>query len=216
MVNDIFGSQLKCNNYYSEQEELYKKYMKDRYGVSIQMICFSKGYGQQRFLRLWINEDENAWMHDRYASPESQKTLILKSGKILTEQEIVEGFVQCFSYNDRLAEFYVSICDFRTYFVQCSYGQALKGMRAYFSATYGLESRYLLGTTGYPEFIFDLSTKELPVVLKDRETLEKKCYEFLKEYDDYDVITPEDVHLRFFDHEELTKAGLGYLRWIYR
>ena len=77
-------------------------------------------------------------------------------------------------------------------------------MRAYFSATYGLESRYLLGTTGYPEFIFDLSTKELPVVLKDRETLEKKCYEFLKEYDDYDVITPEDVHLRFFDHEELT------------
>lgn len=216
MVNDIFGSQLKCNNYYSEQEELYKKYMKDRYGVSIQMICFSKGYGQQRFLRLWINEDENAWMQDRYAAPESQKTLILKSGKILTEQEIVEGFVQCFSYNDRLAEFYVSICDFRTYFVQCSYGQALKGMRAYFSATYGLESRYLLGTTGYPEFIFDLSTKELPVVLKDRETLEKKCYEFLKEYDDYDVITPEDVHLRFFDHEELTKAGLGYLRWIYR
>ena len=89
-------------------------------------------------------------------------------------------------------------------------------MRAYFSATYGLESRYLLGTTGYPEFIFDLFTKELPVVLKDRETLEKKCYEFLKEYDDYDVITPEDVHLRFFDHEELTKAGLGYLRWIYR
>lgn len=216
MVNDIFGSQLKCNNYYSEQEELYKKYMKDRYGVSIQMICFSKGYGQQRFLRLWINEDENAWMQDRYAAPESQKTLILKSGKILTEQEIVEGFVQCFSYNDRLAEFYVSICDFRTYFVQCSYGQALKGMRAYFSATYGLESRYLLGTTGYPEFIFDLSTKKLPVVLKDRETLEKKCYEFLKEYDDYDVITPEDVHLRFFDHEELTKAGLGYLRWIYR
>ena len=216
MVNDIFGSQLKCNNYYSEQEELYKKYMKDRYGVSIQMICFSKGYGQQRFLRLWINEDENAWMQDRYAAPESQKTLILKSGKILTEQEIVEGFVQCFSYNDRLAEFYVSICDFRTYFVQCSYGQALKGMRAYFSATYGLESRYLLGTTGYPEFIFDLSTKELPVVLKDRETLEKKCYEFLKEYDDYNVITPEDVHLRFFDHEELTKAGLGYLRWIYR
>lgn len=216
MVNDIFGSQLKCNNYYSEQEELYKKYMKDRYGVSIQMICFSKGYGQQRFLHLWINEDENAWMQDRYAAPESQKTLILKSGKILTEQEIVEGFVQCFSYNDRLAEFYVSICDFRTYFVQCSYGQALKGMRAYFSATYGLESRYLLGTTGYPEFIFDLSTKELPVVLKDRETLEKKCYEFLKEYDDYDVITPEDVHLRFFDHEELTKAGLGYLRWIYR
>ena len=216
MVNDIFGSQLKCNNYYSEQEELYKKYMKDRYGVSIQMICFFKGYGQQRFLRLWINEDENAWMQDRYAAPESQKTLILKSGKILTEQEIVEGFVQCFSYNDRLAEFYVSICDFRTYFVQCSYGQALKGMRAYFSATYGLESRYLLGTTGYPEFIFDLSTKELPVVLKDRETLEKKCYEFLKEYDDYDVITPEDVHLRFFDHEELTKAGLGYLRWIYR
>ena len=216
MVNDIFGSQLKCNNYYSEQEELYKKYMKDRYGVSIQMICFFKGYGQQRFLRLWINEDENAWMQDRYAAPESQKTLILKSGKILTEQEIVEGFVQCFSYNDRLADFYVSICDFRTYFVQCSYGQALKGMRAYFSATYGLESRYLLGTTGYPEFIFDLSTKELPVVLKDRETLEKKCYEFLKEYDDYDVITPEDVHLRFFDHEELTKAGLGYLRWIYR
>lgn len=216
MVNDIFGSQLKCNNYYSEQEELYKKYMKDRYGVSIQMICFSKGYGQQRFLRLWINEDENAWMQDRYAAPESQKTLILKSGKILTEQEIVEGFVQCFSYNDRLAEFYVSICDFRTYFIQCSYGQALKGMRAYFSATYGLESRYLLGTAGYPEFIFDLSTKELPVVLKDRETLEKKCYEFLKEYDDYDVITPEDVHLRFFDHEELTKAGLGYLRWIYR
>ncbi len=215
MVNSILESN-KCNNYYSEQEELYKKYMKDRYGVSIQMICFSKGYGQQRFLRLWINEDENAWMQDRYAAPESQKTLILKSGKILTEQEIVEGFVQCFSYNDRLAEFYVSICDFRTYFVQCSYGQALKGMRAYFSATYGLESRYLLGTTGYPEFIFDLSTKELPVVLKDRETLEKKCYEFLKEYDDYDVITPEDVHLRFFDHEELTKAGLGYLRWIYR
>ncbi len=216
MVNSILESKLKCNNYYSEQEELYKKYMKDRYGVSIQMICFSKGYGQQRFLRLWINEDENAWMQDRYAAPESQKTLILKSGKILTEQEIVEGFVQCFSYNDRLAEFYVSICDFRTYFVQCSYGQALKGMRAYFSATYGLESRYLLGTTGYPEFIFDLSTKELPVVLKDRETLEKKCYEFLKEYDDYNVITPEDVHLRFFDHEELTKAGLGYLRWIYR
>lgn len=216
MVNSILESKLKCNNYYSEQEELYKKYMKDRYGVSIQMICFSKGYGQQRFLHLWINEDENAWMQDRYAAPESQKTLILKSGKILTEQEIVEGFVQCFSYNDRLAEFYVSICDFRTYFVQCSYGQALKGMRAYFSATYGLESRYLLGTTGYPEFIFDLSTKELPVVLKDRETLEKKCYEFLKEYDDYDVITPEDVHLRFFDHEELTKAGLGYLRWIYR
>lgn len=216
MVNSILESKLKCNNYYSEQEELYKKYMKDRYGVSIQMICFSKGYGQQRFLRLWINEDENAWMQDRYAAPESQKTLILKSGKILTEQEIVEGFVQCFSYNDRLAEFYVSICDFRTYFVQCSYGQALKGMRAYFSATYGLESRYLLGTTGYPEFIFDLSTKELPVVLKDRETLEKKCYEFLKEYDDYDVITPEDVHLQFFDHEELTKAGLGYLRWIYR
>ena len=215
MVNSILESN-KCNNYYSEQEELYKKYMKDRYGVSIQMICFSKGYGQQRFLRLWINEDENAWMQDRYAAPESQKTLILKSGKILTEQEIVEGFVQCFSYNDRLAEFYVSICDFRTYFVQCSYGQALKGMRAYFSATYGLESRYLLGTTGYPEFIFDLFTKELPVVLKDRETLEKKCYEFLKEYDDYDVITPEDVHLRFFDHEELTKAGLGYLRWIYR
>lgn len=215
MVNSILESN-KCNNYYSEQEELYKKYMKDRYGVSIQMICFSKGYGQQRFLHLWINEDENAWMQDRYAAPESQKTLILKSGKILTEQEIVEGFVQCFSYNDRLAEFYVSICDFRTYFVQCSYGQALKGMRAYFSATYGLESRYLLGTTGYPEFIFDLSTKELPVVLKDRETLEKKCYEFLKEYDDYDVITPEDVHLRFFDHEELTKAGLGYLRWIYR
>ena len=215
MVNSILESN-KCNNYYSEQEELYKKYMKDRYGVSIQMICFSKGYGQQQFLRLWINEDENAWMQDRYAAPESQKTLILKSGKILTEQEIVEGFVQCFSYNDRLAEFYVSICDFRTYFVQCSYGQALKGMRAYFSATYGLESRYLLGTTGYPEFIFDLSTKELPVVLKDRETLEKKCYEFLKEYDDYDVITPEDVHLRFFDHEELTKAGLGYLRWIYR
>ena len=215
MVYSILESN-KCNNYYSEQEELYKKYMKDRYGVSIQMICFSKGYGQQRFLRLWINEDENAWMQDRYAAPESQKTLILKSGKILTEQEIVEGFVQCFSYNDRLAEFYVSICDFRTYFVQCSYGQALKGMRAYFSATYGLESRYLLGTTGYPEFIFDLSTKELPVVLKDRETLEKKCYEFLKEYDDYDVITPEDVHLRFFDHEELTKAGLGYLRWIYR
>lgn len=215
MVNSILESN-KCNNYYSEQEELYKKYMKDRYGVSIQMICFFKGYGQQRFLRLWINEDENAWMQDRYAAPESQKTLILKSGKILTEQEIVEGFVQCFSYNDRLAEFYVSICDFRTYFVQCSYGQALKGMRAYFSATYGLESRYLLGTTGYPEFIFDLSTKELPVVLKDRETLEKKCYEFLKEYDDYDVITPEDVHLRFFDHEELTKAGLGYLRWIYR
>ncbi len=215
MVNSILESN-KCNNYYSEQEELYKKYMKDRYGVSIQMICFSKGYGQQRFLRLWINEDENAWMQDRYAAPESQKTLILKSGKILTEQEIVEGFVQCFSYNDRLAEFYVSICDFRTYFVQCSYGQALKGMRAYFSATYGLESRYLLGTTGYPEFIFDLSTKELPVVLKDRETLEKKCYEFLKEYDDYNVITPEDVHLRFFDHEELTKAGLGYLRWIYR
>ena len=215
MVNSILESN-KCNNYYSEQEELYKKYMKDRYGVSIQMICFSKGYGQQRFLRLWINEDENAWMQDRYAAPESQKTLILKSGKILTEQEIVEGFVQCFSYNDRLAEFYVSICDFRTYFVQCSYGQALKGMRAYFSATYGLESRYLLGTTGYPEFIFDLSTKELPVVLKDRETLEKKCYEFLKEYDDYDVITLEDVHLRFFDHEELTKAGLGYLRWIYR
>ena len=216
MVNSILESKLKCNNYYSEQEELYKKYMKDRYGVSIQMICFSKGYGQQRFLHLWINEDENAWMQDRYAAPESQKTLILKSGKILTEQEIVEGFVQCFSYNDRLAEFYVSICDFRTYFIQCSYGQALKGMRAYFSATYGLESRYLLGTTGYPEFIFDLSTKELPVVLKDRETLEKKCYEFLKEYDDYDVITPEDVHLRFFDHEELTKAGLGYLRWIYR
>ena len=216
MVNSILESKLKCNNYYSEQEELYKKYMKDRYGVSIQMICFSKGYGQQRFLHLWINEDENAWMQDRYAAPESQKTLILKSGKILTEQEIVEGFVQCFSYNDRLAEFYVSICDFRTYFVQCSYGQALKGMRAYFSATYGLESRYLLGTTGYPEFIFDLSTKELPVVLKDRETLEKKCYEFLKEYDDYNVITPEDVHLRFFDHEELTKAGLGYLRWIYR
>ena len=216
MVNSILESKLKCNNYYSEQEELYKKYMKDRYGVSIQMICFSKGYGQQWFLRLWINEDENAWMQDRYAAPESQKTLILKSGKILTEQEIVEGFVQCFSYNDRLAEFYVSICDFRTYFVQCSYGQALKGMRAYFSATYGLESRYLLGTTGYPEFIFDLSTKELPVVLKDRETLEKKCYEFLKEYDDYDVITPEDVHLRLFDHEELTKAGLGYLRWIYR
>ena len=215
MVNSILESN-KCNNYYSEQEELYKKYMKDRYGVSIQMICFSKGYGQQRFLHLWINEDENAWMQDRYAAPESQKTLILKSGKILTEQEIVEGFVQCFSYNDRLAEFYVSICDFRTYFIQCSYGQALKGMRAYFSATYGLESRYLLGTTGYPEFIFDLSTKELPVVLKDRETLEKKCYEFLKEYDDYDVITPEDVHLRFFDHEELTKAGLGYLRWIYR
>ena len=215
MVNSILESN-KCNNYYSEQEELYKKYMKDRYGVSIQMICFSKGYGQQRFLHLWINEDENAWMQDRYAAPESQKTLILKSGKILTEQEIVEGFVQCFSYNDRLAEFYVSICDFRTYFVQCSYGQALKGMRAYFSATYGLESRYLLGTTGYPEFIFDLSTKELPVVLKDRETLEKKCYEFLKEYDDYNVITPEDVHLRFFDHEELTKAGLGYLRWIYR
>ena len=53
--------------------------MKDRYGVSIQMICFSKGYGQQRFLHLWINEDENAWMQDRYASPESQKTLILKS-----------------------------------------------------------------------------------------------------------------------------------------
>ncbi len=216
MVNSILESKLKCNNYYSEQEEFYKKYMKDRYGVSIQMICFSKGYGQQRFLHLWINEDENAWMQDRYAAPESQKTLILKSGKILTEQEIVEGFVQCFSYNDRLAEFYVSICDFRTYFVQCSYGQALKGMRAYFSATYGLESRYLLGTTGYPEFIFDLSTKELPVVLKDRETLEKKCYEFLKEYDDYNVITPEDVHLRFFDHEELTKAGLGYLRWIYR
>ena len=41
-------------------------------------------------------------------------------------------------------------------------------------------------------------------------------YEFLKEYDDYDVITPEDVHLRLFGHEELTKAGLGYLRWIYR
>ena len=159
MVNSILESKLKCNNYYSEQEELYKKYMRDRYGVSIQMICFSKGYGQQRFLRLWINEDENAWMQDRYAAPESQKTLILKSGKILTEQEIVEGFVQCFSYNDRLAEFYVSICDFRTYFVQCSYGQALKGMRAYFSATYGLESRYLLGTTGYPEFIFDLSER---------------------------------------------------------
>ena len=216
MVNDIFGSQLKCNNYYSEQEELYKKYMKDRYGVSIQMICFSKGYGQQRFLHLWINEDENAWMQDRYAAPESQKTLILKSGKILTEQEIVEGFVQCFSYNDRLADIFLFIYDFRTSLVIYSYGQALKGMRAYFSATYGLESRYLLGTTGYPEFIFDLSTKELPVVLKDWETLEKKCYEFLKEYDDYDVITPEDVHLRFFDHEELTKAGLGYLRWIYR
>ena len=174
MVNDIFGSQLKCNNYYSEQEELYKKYMKDRYGVSIQMICFFKGYGQQRFLRLWINEDENAWMQDRYASPESQKTLILKSGKILTEQEIVEGFVQCFSYNDRLADIFLFICEFRTSLIRYSYGQALKGMRAYFSATYGLESRYLLGTTGYPEFIFDLSTKELPVVLKDRETLEKK------------------------------------------
>ena len=197
MVNDIFGSQLKCNNYYSEQEELYKKYMKDRYGVSIQMICFSKGYGQQRFLHLWINEDENAWMQDRYAAPESQKTLILKSGKILTEQEIVEVFVQCFSYNDRLADIFLFICEFRTSLIRYSYGQALKGMRAYFSATYGLESRYLLGTTGYPEFIFDLSTKELPVVLKDRETLEKKCYEFLKEYDDYDVITLEDVHLRF-------------------
>ena len=43
MVNSILESN-KCNNYYSEQEELYKKYMKDRYGVSIQMICFSKGY----------------------------------------------------------------------------------------------------------------------------------------------------------------------------
>ena len=216
MVNSILESKLKCNNYYSEQEELYKKYMKDRYGVSIQMICFSKGYGQQRFLHLWINEDENAWMQDRYAAPESQKTLILKSGKILTEQEIAEGFVQCFSYNDRLADIFLFIYEFRTSLIRYSYGQALKGMRAYFSATYGLESRYLLGTTGYPEFIFDLFTKELPVVLKDRETLEKKCYEFLKEYDDYDVITPEDVHLRFFDHEELTKAGLGYLRWIYR
>ncbi len=216
MVNSILESKLKCNNYYSEQEELYKKYMKDRYGVSIQMICFSKGYGQQRFLHLWINEDENAWMQDRYAAPESQKTLILKSGKILTEQEIVEGFVQCFSYNDRLADIFLFIYEFRTSLIRYSYRQALKGMRAYFSATYGLESRYLLGTTGYPEFIFDLFTKELPVVLKDRETLEKKCYEFLKEYDDYDVITPEDVHLRFFDHEELTKAGLGYLRWIYR
>ena len=215
MVNSILESN-KCNNYYSEQEELYKKYMKDRYGVSIQMICFSKGYGQQRFLRLWINEDENAWMQDRYAAPESQKTLILKSGKILTEQEIVDGFVHCVSYNDRLADIFLFICEFRTSLIRYSYGQALKGMRAYFSATYGLESRYLLGTTGYPEFIFDLSTKELPVVLKDRETLEKKCYEFLKEYDDYDVITPEDVHLRLFDHEELTKAGLGYLRWIYR
>ena len=214
MVNDIFGSQLKCNNYYSEQEELYKKYMKERYGVSVQMICFSKGYGQQRFLNLWINEDENAWMQNRYAYA-GEKTLILKSGQILTEQEIVEGFIQCFSYNEPLAEFYIFICEFRTDLVVYSYGQALIGMRTYFSTTYGLKSRYLLGTTGYPEFIFDLPSQALPVVLKDRAILEKKCYELLKKYDDYNVITPEDVHLRFFDHEGLNKAGLAILRQIF-
>ena len=47
MVNSILESKLKCNNYYSEQEELYKKYMKDRYGVSIQMICWRK-YAKSR------------------------------------------------------------------------------------------------------------------------------------------------------------------------
>ncbi len=170
-----------CKNIICEQEELFKSMAERVLGVKVKQTLFMKGAKTQYHLYVWYEPaiadqffDESMWENNKFI-----------------QQNMIKSYFDCYDLlGDCYQETYLHLLNYRKALISYSYGHAASSVKK------AIQNKYTKAVVSL-DYASNIFIVESDCLLTDKkDDIINICYQLLKEYDNYNIITLQDVKIK--------------------
>lgn len=176
MIKNMSDFPFHCKSTVCKREERFKSMVERLFGIKVKQTLFMKGAKNQHHLYIWHEQTagESIWENNDFI-----------------QQNIIRNYFDCYNIpDDCLKETYLHILDYRNALISYSYGHAEASVKN------AIQNQFA-NTAVSLDYASNTFVVESDHLLTDREDdILHTLYQFLKKYDDYNIITLQDVKFK--------------------